>query len=227
MFKISKIKVFGWCLVIAIIVFIIAANDRQNKKEDKVSIDIEKTLEDMENRDVVNNRISELRKIRQEKELLEHREKLEQERLAEVKRVEQEKLAKIEADRVAKAKKDKEAKQGQVVASNDTKTVSRGNGGNRGRLLGTFQASAYTDNAQSQGKYVGQTSTGMKPQVGVIAVDPTVIPYHTKLYIEGYGNAVAGDCGGAIKGNRIDLFMNTQKQCMNFGRKSVKVWIRD
>ena len=95
----------------------------------------------------------------------------------------------------------------------------------RGRLLGTFEATAYTDDVESQGKWVGQTASGMKPQVGVIAVDPKVIPLGTKLYIEGYGDAIAGDTGSAIKGNRVDLFMETRENCMEFGRKNVKVWI--
>ncbi len=51
----------------------------------------------------------------------------------------------------------------------------------------------------------GITSTGMRAQHGVIAVDPRVIPYYTRVYIPGYGVAVAGDTGGGIIGNRIDL----------------------
>lgn len=94
----------------------------------------------------------------------------------------------------------------------------------RGRLLGTFEATAYTDDVESQGKWIGQTASGMKPQVGVIAVDPKVIPLGTKLYVEGYGNAIAGDTGGAIKGKRLDLFMNTNEECYAWGRKKVKVW---
>ena len=91
-------------------------------------------------------------------------------------------------------------------------------------LIGTFEATAYTDNVQSQGKWVGQTATGRKPQVGVIAVDPKVIPLNTKLYVEGYGEAVAGDVGGAIKGKRVDLFHNTQSECKSFGRRKGKIW---
>jgi 3D (Asp-Asp-Asp) domain-containing protein len=49
------------------------------------------------------------------------------------------------------------------------------------------------------------TATGMKQGYGVIAVDPTVIPLHSRVYIPGYGVAVAGDVGGLIKGNRVDL----------------------
>ena len=90
--------------------------------------------------------------------------------------------------------------------------------------LGTFEATAYTDNVKSQGKWVGQTATGRKPQVGVIAVDPKIIPLGTKLYVEGYGECVAGDTGGAIKGRIIDVFLPDENSCMKWGRKKVKVW---
>ena len=92
----------------------------------------------------------------------------------------------------------------------------------------SMEATAYTDDIASQGKWIGQTATGMKPQVGVVAVDPKIIPLGTKLYVEGYGEAIAGDTGGAIKGNRIDLFMATRGQAMKYGRrKNVKVRILD
>ena len=92
----------------------------------------------------------------------------------------------------------------------------------------SMEATAYTDDIASQGKWIGQTATGMKPQVGVVAVDPKVIPLGTKLYVEGYGEAIAGDTGGAIKGKRIDLFMATRGQAMEYGRrKNVKVKILD
>ena len=71
----------------------------------------------------------------------------------------------------------------------------------------------------------------MKAQYGVVAVDPSVIPLGTKLYIEAvdgswtYGYAVAGDTGGAIKGNRIDLFFNSNAEAMSFGRRQAKVYV--
>ena len=77
-----------------------------------------------------------------------------------------------------------------------------------------MEATAYTDDVESQGKWVGQTASGMKPQVGVVAVDPKVIPLGTKLYVEGYGEAIAGDTGGAIKGMRIDVFLPDKDSCM-------------
>ena len=95
----------------------------------------------------------------------------------------------------------------------------------------TMNATAYDDTPQSQGKWVGTTAIGVKPRVGIVAVDPRVIPLGTKLYIESldgtkdYGYALAGDTGGAIKGNRIDLFFNTRGEVRNFGRRQVKVHV--
>lgn len=75
----------------------------------------------------------------------------------------------------------------------------------------------------------GTTSTGINliknPGRKVIAVDPNVIPLGTRVWVEGYGEAVAGDTGGAIKGNRIDVFVPDQTEASNWGRKPVKVKI--
>ena len=60
-----------------------------------------------------------------------------------------------------------------------------------------------------------------------MAVDPKVIALGAKLYIEGYGYAIAGDRGRAIKGNRIDLGFATVREALNFGRKSVIVHVLD
>jgi uncharacterized protein YabE (DUF348 family) len=58
-----------------------------------------------------------------------------------------------------------------------------------------------------------------------IAVDPKVIPYGTKLFIEKYGFAIAADTGTSIKGNKIDVYFDTLKEARNWGLKSVKVYI--
>ncbi|OGO83267.1 MAG: hypothetical protein A2Y18_04425 [Clostridiales bacterium GWD2_32_19] len=72
----------------------------------------------------------------------------------------------------------------------------------------------------------GRTCLGLKVREGIVAVDPKVIPLRTKLYVEGYGEAMAGDTGGAIKGNKIDLYMDTLGEVNNYGRrKNVKVYI--
>ncbi|KOF09116.1 hypothetical protein AC739_16805 [Planococcus glaciei] len=75
----------------------------------------------------------------------------------------------------------------------------------------------------------GITATGINlkanPGLKVIAVDPNVIPLGSKVYVEGYGYAVAGDTGGAIKGNKIDLFVANHSDAIAFGRKQVKVTV--
>lgn len=69
------------------------------------------------------------------------------------------------------------------------------------------------------------TVTGVPARKGIVAVDPRVIPLGTRLYIEGYGEAIAADTGGAIKGNRIDLCFNTLAEAYAFGRRNVAVTI--
>lgn len=73
----------------------------------------------------------------------------------------------------------------------------------------------------------GITKTGINliknPDMKVIAVDPKVIPLGTKVWVEGYGMAVAGDIGSAIKGNKIDVFIPNKNQALKWGRKTVTV----
>ena len=70
----------------------------------------------------------------------------------------------------------------------------------------------------------GHTATGMPVGQGVVAVDPSVIPLGTKMYVPGYGNGVAADVGGGIKGDTIDLWM-TPSQCAAWGRRTVTITI--
>lgn len=69
------------------------------------------------------------------------------------------------------------------------------------------------------------TATGMSAGYGVVAVDPRVIPLRSRLYVEGYGYAVAGDTGSWIKGMRIDLGFATKGEAIRYGRRPVKVYI--
>lgn len=77
----------------------------------------------------------------------------------------------------------------------------------------------------------GICAGGMRSQVGVVAVDPRVIPLGTKLYIEGadgswsYGFCIAGDTGGVIKGNIVDLYYDTYNECIQFGRRKAVVYV--
>lgn len=75
----------------------------------------------------------------------------------------------------------------------------------------------------------GVTATGIdlrsNPNQKVIAVDPTVIPLGSKVWVEGYGEAIAGDTGGAIKGNKIDVFIPSKGAALDWGRKTINIKI--
>lgn len=72
----------------------------------------------------------------------------------------------------------------------------------------------------------GITATGTVPKWGTIAVDPTIIPYGTKVYIPQFNKYfVAEDCGGGIKGNKIDIFMNSESQCNSWGKRTIDIYI--
>lgn len=129
-----------------------------------------------------------------------------------------------------KAKAKAAAKAKTKAASSNSKTVTT----NAGKTLSyskklTVTATAYTAAA---GK---KTASGKVAQYGVIAVDPKIIPLGTKLYVEStddgkswqYGYCIAGDTGGAVKGNKIDLFFDSESQCLKFGRRSAIVYILD
>jgi 3D (Asp-Asp-Asp) domain-containing protein len=90
----------------------------------------------------------------------------------------------------------------------------------------TVKATAYTASCEGCS---GVTATGVNikdnPDKKVIAVDPKVIPLGSKVYVEGFGEATAADTGGAIKGNRIDVFIPTEQAALKFGVKHLKVTI--
>lgn len=71
------------------------------------------------------------------------------------------------------------------------------------------------------------TCSGTRVRRGVVAVDPRVIPLGTRMYVEGYGYAIAEDIGGAIKGNKIDVAFLSLDECYRWGVRNVKVYILD
>lgn len=80
--------------------------------------------------------------------------------------------------------------------------------------------------------YAGDTITYMcttpvrdPDGISTIAVDPSIIPLGSKVYIPGYGLAIASDTGGLIKGNRIDLFLNSEDECINWGVQTVSLYL--
>lgn len=97
------------------------------------------------------------------------------------------------------------------------KTASSSSSMNVSKRL-TVKAYAYTGG--------GYTATGTKAKYGTLAVDPRVIPYGTKVYIKELGKVfTAEDCGGGIKGNKVDIYMNSQSACRNWGVRTITLQI--
>lgn len=114
----------------------------------------------------------------------------------------------------------KEVSRTNLVASVD-KIVAKGtkinfNGKSFSRKL-VVKAYAYTGG--------GRTAMGTKARVGEIAVDPGIIPLGSRVYIEGVGYRRAEDTGGNIKGNTIDIYMNTESECLRWGMRYVTIYI--
>lgn len=123
-----------------------------------------------------------------------------------------------EAERILLASTVIEEPVDRVVRVGTMRTVTRG--GNTIRFSRAYDmvATAYT--------YTGnRTATGVNPHVGVVAVDPSVIPMGSRLYVEGYGYCTAMDKGRAIRGNRIDVFLESRSQALSWGRRTVKVYL--
>ncbi|MGC7809999.1 cell wall-binding protein EntB [Bacillus paranthracis] len=129
------------------------------------------------------------------------------------------------AREIAKAKEEAKAREALKA-----KEESKNNAQSAKREL-TVVATAYTADPSENGTYGGRVLTAMghdltaNPNMRIIAVDPKVIPLGSNVWVEGYGEAIAGDTGSAIKGNRIDVLMGSKSKAMNWGRQTVKVKI--
>ena len=88
----------------------------------------------------------------------------------------------------------------------------------------SMEATAYLPNDPG---CTGITAIGIPATYGVVAVDPGIIPLGSRVYIPGYGEAIAADTGGAIYGYRIDLCMEDYYEAMDFGRRTVTVYLLD
>ncbi|HEX2952220.1 MAG TPA: 3D domain-containing protein, partial [Armatimonadota bacterium] len=94
------------------------------------------------------------------------------------------------------------------------------------RRVLTMVATAYDPGPLSCGpNCTGRTAMGLIATKGIIAVDPRVIPLGTRVFVDGYGPAIAADTGGAIHGNRIDVCFDSRQEALQWGRRTVKVMI--
>ncbi|HFJ9285712.1 TPA: cell wall-binding protein EntB [Bacillus toyonensis] len=136
-----------------------------------------------------------------------------------------------QAQEIARAKEEAKAREIEKAKEEaKAKEESKNNTQSAKREL-TVVATAYTADPSENGTYGGRVLTAMghdltaNPNMRIIAVDPKVIPLGSKVWVEGYGEAIAGDTGSAIKGNRIDVLMGSKSKAMNWGRQTVKVKI--
>lgn len=113
---------------------------------------------------------------------------------------------------------------GKIVAEGTLGAITTSRGGDKVLYTSAIsvRATAYSND--------GITSTGSKTVrdadgYSSIAVDPNVIPYGTRIYIPGYGFGIAQDCGSAIKGNRIDVYLNSEYEAMNWGVRLIDIYI--
>ena len=132
---------------------------------------------------------------------------------------------KIESLKAEEAKKAEEAAKNNSANSSSTlNSTSSSQPSSDGKYKKTLsmEATAYSGGTL--------TAMGLKPVrdpggISTIAVDPSVIPLGSKVYIPGYGYAIASDTGGVIKGNIIDLYMNSHDECISWGRRQVTLHI--
>lgn len=115
----------------------------------------------------------------------------------------------------------------EVETSSDASASDDGSSDAEGETY-TMEATAYTANCDGCS---GVTATGIdlnnNRDANVVAVDPNVIPLGSTVHVEGYGEAVAGDTGGAINGEKIDLHVPTRDEALEFGRQDVEVTVLD
>jgi uncharacterized protein YabE (DUF348 family) len=134
-----------------------------------------------------------------------------------------------EVSRVVLNEKKLKDKQDKVVSvgtkAKPIQVASRGSGNGKEIYV---TSTAYTASCNGCS---GTTATGVNlhanPNAKVIAVDPRVIPLGSKVYVDGYGYAIASDTGGAIKGNKIDVFFPSKSDAYRWGRKTVKIKVLD
>jgi uncharacterized protein YabE (DUF348 family) len=129
----------------------------------------------------------------------------------------------VEVSRDVKSTKTIVEPQNQVVVKGTGHVYASRGGGNityKKKISST--ATAYSGHSS--------TATGRRPVrseggLSTIAVDPSVIPLGSKVYVDGYGYAIASDTGGAIKGNKIDVYLDSSSECDSWGRRSVNVLV--
>ncbi|SMC21338.1 3D (Asp-Asp-Asp) domain-containing protein [Clostridium acidisoli DSM 12555] len=133
--------------------------------------------------------------------------------------IEEQKQKEIAAE---KAKELAAQKQASLSAASSNISIPNFTGPNSAGTVLTLDATAYSDNSYTS---TGPMTTRNPNGYSTIAVDPRVIPLGTKVYVDGYGYAIAADTGGDIVGNRIDVFFPSNADALNWGMRTVHVTI--
>ena len=200
-------------------------------KEDVKAQEEAKAKEEAEAREIAKakeeEKAREIAKAKEDAEAREIAKAKEEEKAREIAKAKEEEKAK----EIAKAKEEEKAREiAKAKEEAKAREESKNNIQSAKREL-TVVATAYTADPSENGTYGGRVLTAMghdltaNPNMRIIAVDPKVIPLGSKVWVEGYGEAIAGDTGSAIKGNRIDVLMGSKSKAMNWGRQTVKVKI--
>ncbi|MEK4590568.1 MULTISPECIES: cell wall-binding protein EntB [unclassified Bacillus (in: firmicutes)] len=200
-------------------------------KEEEKAREIAKAKEEEKAREIAKakeeEKAREIAKAKEEEKAREIAKAKEEEKAREIAKAKEEEKAR----EIAKAKEEEKAREiAKAKEEERAKEASKNNIQSAKREL-TVVATAYTADPSENGTYGGRVLTAMghdltaNPNMRIIAVDPKVIPLGSKVWVEGYGEAIAGDTGSAIKGNRIDVLMGSKSKAMNWGRQTVKVKI--
>ncbi|WP_329335891.1 cell wall-binding protein EntB [Bacillus albus] len=203
----------------------VKAQEEAKAKEEAEAREIAKAKEEEKAQEIAKakeeEKAQEIAKAKEEEKAQEIAKAKEEEKAQEIAKAKEE----AKAREIAKAKEEEKARE---IAK--AREESKNNIQSAKREL-TVVATAYTADPSENGTYGGRVLTAMghdltaNPNMRIIAVDPKVIPLGSKVWVEGYGEAIAGDTGSAIKGNRIDVLMGSKSKAMNWGRQTVKVKI--
>ncbi|MED3086376.1 cell wall-binding protein EntB [Bacillus toyonensis] len=200
-------------------------------KEEKKVQEIAKPKEETKVQEIAKPKeeakVKEVEKVKEEAKAQEIAKAKEEAKAQEIAKAKEE----AKAQEIARAKEEAKAREIEKAKEEaKAKEESKNNTQSAKREL-TVVATAYTADPSENGTYGGRVLTAMghdltaNPNMRIIAVDPKVIPLGSKVWVEGYGEAIAGDTGSAIKGNRIDVLMGSKSKAMNWGRQTVKVKI--
>ncbi|MGG1057513.1 cell wall-binding protein EntB [Bacillus wiedmannii] len=209
----------------------VKAQEEAKAKEEAEAREIAKAKEEEKAREIAKakeeEKAREIAKAKEDAEAREIAKAKEEEKAREIAKAKEEEKAR----EIAKAKEEEKAREiAKAKEEAKAREESKNNIQSAKREL-TVVATAYTADPSENGTYGGRVLTAMghdltaNPNMRIIAVDPKVIPLGSKVWVEGYGEAIAGDTGSAIKGNRIDVLMGSKSKAMNWGRQTVKVKI--